>query len=364
MRSGRGDERGELVLDRQVGAGRHGDDALRRRRWRRRASVAYGTASRSTPALHTTVGRRPRRSSAMATHGTSSLTFAAGDRRVGGDHRARPRSAPARPRQAGAQRTAAGQAVERVTGGAAARGAGATEATNSVRASAGRLVAVEQLERLAIVGADADLQPVARPCPASVTAAAHLQPADLADEHAVLDHRRRPGGDDQLAERVVLGGQRPAGRRAVRRSPAAACARRRATPRSAGRTRRPPGEHAGGRLGDELQLGGVVADRPGDRRTRDRAPAGRRPAPTPASPAEQRGADAELPRHGTDVGGPVVTRPSVASFIARSWSSRYLSRRRHDAGARSIARPCGRATRTSAVRSDGSTWSCARRSAC
>ena len=65
-------------------------------------------------------------------------------------------------------------------------------------------IAVQHLERLAVVQADPDLEPGG----AGVLVcddAAHLEPADFADEHAVLDRRSRPTLRDQLAKLIMVG---------------------------------------------------------------------------------------------------------------------------------------------------------------
>ena len=99
---------------------------------------------------------------------------------------------------------------------------------------------MHHLERLAIVSAHPDLE-TRFTSVGIVDDPAHLETADLADQHAVLDDRVGTTRSDDRSEAIVVC-ERPAPAHAtVRPRRAATCAARHATPRSGTRTRRPVG---------------------------------------------------------------------------------------------------------------------------
>ena len=229
---------------------------------RRRASIAYGIRSRSTPTEHTTttvdaVARRP-----SAEHGRAVLDVRPRDAAAaaGGTRQ------PDRGRvllQPPAQQALGRQPVERMLGtpGAAVRRHGLDHAGQRLD---GRHVAVEE----------ANASRSWAPTPTSSRTAprvrvvddpAHLEPAHLAGDHAVLDDRRGPAGLDRRDEGEVLG-RRGRRQRAARRSPAAAPALDVPDRRSGWRTARPAGPARRCPVGQELEPLAHRAERPRQRR--------------------------------------------------------------------------------------------------
>ena len=123
---------------------------------------------------------------------------------------------------------------------------------------------MEHLERLAVVGADADLEPHLAG-EGIVDHPAHLEAVDLAGEDAVLLDRRRTTGDDQVDELAVrLGGHARLGQRLGHAVDEGATFEVRHLD-GQGERRRATGQGAGARLGHDMHAGRVVADRPGER---------------------------------------------------------------------------------------------------
>ena len=148
------------------------------------------------------------------------LDVRAGHRRLGRCDRRQPESrpGPARAASAGVARAPGG-----CSGCCAAPGwrcsiDGAHDAGQRLD---GGHVAVHDRERLAVVGADADLEAHRAGVPV-VDDPADLEPTDLAGDDAVLDRRDGAPGDDGVDEREVLRATARAGARAARRPPAAA----------------------------------------------------------------------------------------------------------------------------------------------
>ena len=128
-----------------------------------------------------------------------------------------------------------------------------------------RPVAVEHLERLAIMCADTDFEPDISRCRIA-DHPAHLQSVDFTAEHAMLLERRRATGKDQFDERPVPvvddSGLGKGFRHGIDEAPTVEV---RHLYRH-GETERSPGQRARAGLGDQMHAGCVAAHRPRERR--------------------------------------------------------------------------------------------------
>ena len=219
------------------------------------------------PAEHTTTTGAPERSVPSATHGTASARLVRGTGGGAGTSEVSPTSEGSS-HQAMAQGALAGEAVERVrrrAGTAVGRDLGDHLGQRLVR----RPVAVDQPERLAVVLADADVEPGAglarRERVVGHDGAAHLESQHLAAQDPVLLDRLRAGGDDDGPQRS--GRRRQCGRRGpgLRVGPAQGAA---VDLPDVGRRREgcgPAGEEAGVGLGQDVEPVDALAGRPGQR---------------------------------------------------------------------------------------------------
>ena len=220
--------------------------------------------SRSTPTEQTTSTAEPSARRPSAEHGTRSLTLGRGTGGCAGASVTSPDAGRVL-LELPAQQPLGRQPVERVL--PAVRPPVLVDGANDAgQGIDGRDVAVDDGERLAIVGPDADLEAHGAGVRV-VDDAAHLEPAHLAGDDAVLDHGHGTGGADRIGEREVrVGGRRAAaaGGSATRREQGAALdVPHRDREAKAGGA---PGEQAGRPVGEDVERRGAVAERPGQRR--------------------------------------------------------------------------------------------------
>ncbi len=122
-------------------------------------------------------------------------------------------------------------------------------------------IAVQHLERLAVVRTHTDLE-AHGPRVRVVDHAAHLQPVDLTEQHAVLDPRHRAGAGDVGSERSVGGGHLTGRRQRLgdgrEQHPALGVPHRHRQRETGGAA----GQRAGARLGHDVQLRRALTKRP------------------------------------------------------------------------------------------------------
>ena len=127
---------------------------------------------------------------------------------------------------------------------------------------------MDDRERIPILRADAHLEAHGGTVAGvDVDDAAHLEPAHLAGDHAVLDHHRRAGRLDVVDEgEVCLRRARWSANRGRRHGASFGAVQRPDADRKAELPGAPSGD-AQRFVGDDVELGGAVANRPDDRRT-------------------------------------------------------------------------------------------------